>query len=711
MNLNNSNIKANKILFSFIIPVFNTGNFLLETLDSINEQDFDLTKIEVIITNDCSTDEKTNSIITELAKASLYKNINIKIIENKVNKWAAESRNIAAKNAIGEFIVCLDSDDVIERDFLKLSYLTFLSYPNASWVYPSVRKFGYKNQTDIAPNYNAKNLFLQNYLVITSPVKRTVWNKLKGQKTYNLVNGINHYEDWDFWQRAIGKGYYGVPSKKVTFNYRQNVKSLVTRSEEEGTITTLMAYRNNWKSVFGIKKSQKNYDNYNKKFTENKSTINNLFRVFMNKLLKRNFSNLNIIDALLFIVWPNKYIIKKSNPINRFSKAHKMAGFIEGFSLDFDNNNPICNELNNTVLCTHFWWHIGGAENILLDFLKELKGQNFKIIDIAAYGSGSAGALLKRFSKTADSQFVLDEIAHGPFPRLVALWEIIKQEKPKIILNMSNPYLYILSPLIKKKFPNTIIYDLLHCEDYDDNGWFEAAYQYQNNIDKRIVTSHFWKDVLIQKYNEKAEKIDVVYNMINYDGFSKMEFTRNELLIKNKIDPNKKIIGFLGRFEWQKRPDIFVRLTELMKSYNDYHFVMIGEGTMYAGLEAKMKSLSNLTYLGATKNPETVYPMFDIAIFPSKYEGYPLVGIECAYIGLPIIASNIVGFSEQIINGKFGLLYDIKGDDEDAEAIKELLINKFDEIIKLGKNGTHFINEFHNEKIIKESINKVFSIS
>ncbi len=241
MNLNNYNINSNKILFSFIIPVYNAGDFLFETLDSINEQDFDLTKLEVIIVNDCSTDENTNNIIDKLSSIGTYKKLKLQIIVNKVNKWAAESRNIAAKNAIGEFIVCLDSDDVIDRDFLKLSYLTFLAYPNASWVYPSVRKFGYKNQTDIAPNYNAKNLFLQNYLVITSPVKRTVWNKLKGQKTYNLVNGINHYEDWDFWQRAIGKGYYGVPSKKVTFNYRQNVKSLVTRSEEEGTITTLMA--------------------------------------------------------------------------------------------------------------------------------------------------------------------------------------------------------------------------------------------------------------------------------------------------------------------------------------------------------------------------------------------------------------------------------------------------------------------------------------
>jgi glycosyltransferase involved in cell wall biosynthesis len=103
--------------------------------------------------------------------------------------------------------------------------------------------------------------------------------------------------------------------------------------------------------------------------------------------------------------------------------------------------------------------------------------------------------------------------------------------------------------------------------------------------------------------------------------------------------------------------------------------------------------------------------MFDVAVFPSKYEGYPLVGIECAYLSLPIIAANIVGFREQIENGNIGLLYDIKGDDEDADSIKNILLHEYENLISLGKNGPAFVNKFHNREVIKAHIQKVFGLN
>lgn len=701
--------KQNK-LFSFIIPVYNTGNYLFETLDSINNQDFDLNDVEVIIVNDCSTDTTTNHIISDLALAGCYKQFPVTVIQNKKNKWLAETRNVGARVATGDYLVCLDSDDTIERDFLKLSLLTFAAYPTASWVYPSVRKFGYKNQSDIAPCFNAKKLFVKNYLVAASPVKRALWNELNGQRTLHLANGVKLYEDWDFWQRAIGKGAYGVPIKKVLFNYRQNIRSLVTRSEEEGSLSSLLAYKKNWSSLFGIKKSQREFQLINDNHTVNRSFINRVFQKVSQLTIKRTFANVKPKDILLYLFWTSKFIEQKMNPVVKYTKAHKMAGFIEGFKLDFDRELPVCIKPSNQVLVTHFWWHVGGAENILLSYIKELKYKNLDVIDVVIKGSNTSGALKNEFGKYADGQFALAEIADGPYPMLLALWEIIKTEKPSLILNMSNPLLYILTPLIKEKFPNTMIYDLLHCEDYDDNGWFEAAYQYQNYIDKRIVTSDFWKQVLVEKYQEIPAKIEVLYNMIDYEKFSHVKADRASLLTSHGIHPSKKIVGFLGRLHHQKRPDIFIALAELMQGNKDYHFVMVGEGELFAELQPRITKLSNLSYLGVTRYPELIYPMFDVAVFPSKYEGYPLVGIECAFVGLPIIASNIVGFREQINEGGFGILYDIKGDEEDPEAIKNILVDRFDELIALGQKGPDFVAKYHNQANIKKEIQRIFSI-
>ncbi|MDP2175767.1 MAG: glycosyltransferase [Bacteroidota bacterium] len=699
-----------EILFSFIIPVFNTGDFLIETLDSIINQNFDLSKIEIIIINDCSTDSNTITLINQLNATCVYKNKSIDVINNSQNMWLAETRNIGARKATGKYLVCLDSDDTIEPDFLLLSDLAFAAYPNASWVYPSVRKFGYKNKTDFAPDFSAKNLFLQNYLVAVSPLRRDMWLKLNGQKTIHIAQGIKLFEDWDFWQRAIGKGYFGVPIKKVIFNYRQNISSLITRSEDEGNLSTLLAYRKNWQSVFGIKKSQNNFNNHNFKYNIKNGLVYKIIRKISQLLLKRAPVNISIKDIFYFLFAPKLFIKSKASSDVKFTKAHKMAGFKQGFKLDFGHSTKVVNKLNQTVLCTHFWWHVGGAESILYDYLDVLKNHNYNVVDVVVNGNNEAKALKSKFASLSNQQYALCDVADGPYPQLLALWHIIKNEKPKVILNMSNPLLYILSPLIKEKFPNTVIYDLLHCEDFDDNGWFEAAYQFQDFIDRRIVTSDFWKEVLIKKYKERPSKIDVIYNMINYSAFTNNNFKRNELLIQNKIDCNKKIIGFIGRFQEQKKPDVFLKVVEKMQSNTDYHFVMAGQGEMLPEMLPLMNRLNNLTYIGSTTKPESVLPMFDIAVFPSKYEGYPLVGIEAAFVGLPIIASNIVGFREQIQNGNFGKLYDVKGDEDDSDAIKFLLLNHYNEILELGKNGPSFVDKFHNREEIIHHISNVFKL-
>ena len=698
-----------KPLYSFLIPVYNTGNLLFETLDSIDLQTFDKSTFEIIIVDDCSTDANTIQIIDQLIATPVYKTLQLTIVRNKKNSWLAETRNVAARIATGDYLVCLDSDDVLDPDFIKHCHLAFAAYPNASWVYPSVRKFGYRNGVDIMNDYSAKELFLSNYVVAVSPVKRVLWNKLNGQKTHHLSSEVKLFEDWDFWQRAIGKGYFGVPIKKVIFNYRQNVRSLVTRNEEEGNLSTLLAYRTNWTSIFGLGRSQKNYTKDNLQFKSNYGFFSKVFRKIIKLLTKRNPSNLRISDLLLYVFSPSVFAKRKNNNDTGLTKAHKMAGFKTGFKLALDKDLEPILEVNKTALCGHFWWHTGGAENILLDYEKNLQQNGFKIIDVVNNSDDTAGVLREKYGQTATEQFALDEIADGPYPRLLALWELIKTEKPQIIVIMSNPFLYLLAPLIREKMPNTILYDVLHCEEYDENGWFEAAYNYQYYLQNRIVTSEFWKKVLVEKYSEKAEKIHVIYNMIDFANFKNIQINRAKALQNLNIDPNKRIIGFLGRFHEQKRPDLFVELASKMSNAEDYHFIIAGSGPMLEDIEDKMKSLSNLTYLGKTTHPEKILPLFDIGVFPSRFEGYAVISMECAYLGIPVIVPRINGFKEQIENGNFGKMYEIISDSKDVDQIKALVTQQYDEIKALGKNGPVFMEEFHNRENTQNSLNLIFT--
>lgn len=104
---------------SIILTNYNYSKFLKASIESCLQQDFDKKKFEVILVDDCSTDNSIN-----VAKKYLFYK-NFKIIKNKSNLGVAESSNKAIIKAKGKYVVRVDADDLISKDFIKLlfSYL------------------------------------------------------------------------------------------------------------------------------------------------------------------------------------------------------------------------------------------------------------------------------------------------------------------------------------------------------------------------------------------------------------------------------------------------------------------------------------------------------------------------------------------------------------------------------------------------------------
>lgn len=100
---------------SVIIPVYNVENYLRECLDSVLRQKS--SNLEVILVNDASTD---NSLA--ICQEYVNKYDNFILIDNKKNSGQAVSRNEAIKKASGEYIVFLDSDDILYDDNINILY-------------------------------------------------------------------------------------------------------------------------------------------------------------------------------------------------------------------------------------------------------------------------------------------------------------------------------------------------------------------------------------------------------------------------------------------------------------------------------------------------------------------------------------------------------------------------------------------------------------
>lgn len=112
----------NDIIMSIIIPCYNSEKYLADTIESILNQNIDISKLEIILINDGSSDNT-------LKICKKYESEYIKIID-KINTGVSDSRNKGIETAIGKYILFLDSDDYLQKNSIKNIVSFFDKYYN-----------------------------------------------------------------------------------------------------------------------------------------------------------------------------------------------------------------------------------------------------------------------------------------------------------------------------------------------------------------------------------------------------------------------------------------------------------------------------------------------------------------------------------------------------------------------------------------------------
>jgi glycosyltransferase involved in cell wall biosynthesis len=136
-----------KIEISIIIPAYNVQNYISRTLESIKNQTIDYNLFEIVIINDGSKDY-TLSISETFALDN--NNMNINII-NQTNAGVSVARNNGIANAKGKYIVFLDGDDYVEKEWLASLYNKI---ENESLDFVYCRKHTVDNYGNILDNEN-----------------------------------------------------------------------------------------------------------------------------------------------------------------------------------------------------------------------------------------------------------------------------------------------------------------------------------------------------------------------------------------------------------------------------------------------------------------------------------------------------------------------------------------------------------------------------
>jgi|GEM_PF-2077539 glycosyltransferase involved in cell wall biosynthesis len=199
-----------KPLISVIVTCYNYGKYIQECLNSVFNQTYK--NIEIIIINDGSTDD-SNKIINQFIKLHL-KEIKIEYI-NQTNHGIVFARNKGICRSRGEYIIFLDADDFLDRNYIKLLLQTAITN-EADIVYCDVKPNNAKKVLNKFPEYDLARMENGNIISVCSLIRK----KFIGNTRFDSFLNRRSLEDWDFFLALCMKGAKAVKDKKALLNYR-----------------------------------------------------------------------------------------------------------------------------------------------------------------------------------------------------------------------------------------------------------------------------------------------------------------------------------------------------------------------------------------------------------------------------------------------------------------------------------------------------------
>lgn len=211
-----THLSSEKGLLSIIIPYYNLGAYLDETVESAINVNYKST--EIIIVNDGSNDKFSLDVLDKYRNHSPF----IKVVDIP-NKGLANARNVGAKYAQGEFIAFLDADDLIEPDFYSRAIDLLNEYQNVSYVYSWLRYFG--NSSNVWPTFNTEfPYFLASNMLAAFVVVRRLDFINFGLNKEEMEYGMEDYEGW-ISMSAHGCLGISIPEPLVKYRIRSDSMS------------------------------------------------------------------------------------------------------------------------------------------------------------------------------------------------------------------------------------------------------------------------------------------------------------------------------------------------------------------------------------------------------------------------------------------------------------------------------------------------------
>ena len=358
----------------------------------------------------------------------------------------------------------------------------------------------------------------------------------------------------------------------------------------------------------------------------------------------------------------------------------------------------------------------GGAETGCYDIAHYLAEQN-----CGSYIATSGGELLKFIKKNKVKVFKLP--VHSKNPLIIILNTImmiflILFKKINIVHARSRAPAW--SCYFACLITNTIFVTTFH-----------GTYNYKSKLKKfynsimlrsklTIAGSNFIFGHINDNYNEylnKHKKLRVIFRGINVDYFNSKNISilKQEKLKKEwNIDSNKLVILMPGRLTYWKGQEKFIEaLNILIEDYNftNFHAILLGSDQGRKVYSKKLFSLveryslsKKISFINHCGEMPLAYSLADVVVSASiEPEAFGRVAVESQSMGKPIIASNIGGSKETVLNKKSGYLYKHDDPRELAKSLNTVIQLNQEELKLMGNEGRKNVTKKFDVELMCDS--------
>ena len=296
----------------------------------------------------------------------------------------------------------------------------------------------------------------------------------------------------------------------------------------------------------------------------------------------------------------------------------------------------------------------GGMDAFVMNYFRELARQGVSFDFVSMYGTI---AYEKEIQELGGRVFYVPNIKKDYFGYIKAFRKLLSQEKYDVVhVNMLSAANIV--PLIVARYGKVPVV-IAHSHNSSTPGLLRNLMHKINRpliplfATEYFACSELAGEWLFSEKIRKSENYHVVHNALNLEKFAFRQSERNEVRQELGVE-GKFVLGHVGRFEEQKNHEFLLKIfREVVSDCEEAVLLLVGEGELQEEIRKKAKEYrieDRIQFLGIRKDVARLWKGMDVFVFPSLFEGLPIVALEAQASGIRSVMADTITSEVKLID-------------------------------------------------------------